>query len=736
LYTNELTLSSVSFLDYAEKHGLALGGLRPKSKAPFPDPDYHPLTFNSRDRADWERWRASGMNLALPGKPNNLLLIDIDVSAVGREAAWGAYLAWLKSIGVAPPSGPGDAFWPQTASPSGGWHVYARLPEGTEGLRGYRIPVRVSDVRPLQDGEHDGEVIGVRWQMYLVTPGSYYDGTAAGKPSGPYTSMCDAASYAGTPALVEMMRKDADADAPSPGTSRQLEELLAKISPAALEKLNEDGGDRSANIASAVSLLICTNYSDDEIQTLMEAHAVGAKWHGKPTLLRKDIVRLRGKGFGAGKPAADMFAGVVQLPPDAAPPLAPTGTLALPLPTNKTAAFTNERPAWHHDCITDGNGKIMPVVASAIIAIQNEPRIGNALAFDEMMRTTMLVGSIGDAGVFPRQLTDNDVVKVQRWMQLAGIKRVGKDTVHDAVRLCAEERSYHPVRDYLNGLRWDKMPRLDSWLDTYLGTKATPYTGAIGRMFLIAMVARIFRPGAKVDYMLVLEGEQGKTKSTACNVLAGIWFSDDMPDITSKDAKQHMRGKWLIEIAEMHAMNRADTTLLKSFITRKEEQYRPSFGRLEISEPRQCVFIGTTNKATYLRDETGGRRFWPVKCGNINIAKLTTDRDQLFAEAVHLYQAGEPWWPDKNFEDQHIKPQQADRYEADVWEESIETWLAAKTDVTLTEVALQALHLKKENIGTAEQRRIAAALENLGWERGKNTATRRPWHRRMPSPPY
>jgi predicted P-loop ATPase len=394
------------------------------------------------------------------------------------------------------------------------------------------------------------------------------------------------------------------------------------------------------------------------------------------------------------------------------------------------APLIAERPAWQHQCITDGNGKILPVLANAVVAIQGEPRLANSLAFDEMQRTTMFVNPFG-GDVTPTPLTDADVVKIQQYVQHAGIQRIGKDAVGDAVRLCANERSFHPVREYLNALQWDSVPRLDSWLATYLGAEATPYTRAIGRMFLVAMVARIFRPGVKVDYMLVLEGSQGALKSTACSVLCGIWFSDAMPDVSSKDAQQHLRGKWLIEVSEMHAMGRADTALLKAFITRTTEQYRPSYGRLEVIEPRQCVFVGTTNRDTYLRDETGARRFWPVKCGTIYIDRLKADRDQLFAEAVYRYRANEAWWPDKDFEREHIQPQQASRYEADAWEDNISTWLAIgkKTDVTIGEVAAAALQIKRENLGRAEQNRIMAALERLGWRRGKATNSRRPWVR-------
>jgi predicted P-loop ATPase len=202
-----------------------------------------------------------------------------------------------------------------------------------------------------------------------------------------------------------------------------------------------------------------------------------------------------------------------------------------------------------------------------------------------------------------------------------------------------------------------------------------------------------------------------------------------MPDVTGgKDVSIHLRGKWLIEVSEMSAMTKADTARLKSFISRREERYRPPYGREEVVEPRQCVFIGTTNKTVYLRDETGGRRFWPVKVSRIDIDALTADRDQLIAEAVEHFDHGGQWWPDTEFEREVIAPEQEARYEADSWQSIIADYVGPRRSVLVGDVAREALHMETQKIGRADQNRIVAALERLGMTRGpKDYRGNRPW---------
>jgi Virulence-associated protein E-like domain len=249
--------------------------------------------------------------------------------------------------------------------------------------------------------------------------------------------------------------------------------------------------------------------------------------------------------------------------------------------------------------MTDKQGNWICNLGNVVLALEQEPMLMNAFGFDEMLCTNTLLRPLfaADPTLKPRPVTDSDVFAVQEWLQWEGFCRLGPEVVHAAINKHAGDRRYHPVRDYLDALRWDGIARLRTWLANYLGAEQNEYTEQIGTMFVISMVARIYQPGCKADHMLVLEGSQGMWKSRACEVLAGEYFDDHMPDISSKEASQHLRGKWLIEWAEMRAYSRAEVNQTKAFLGRTVERYRPTYGRNEVNEPRQCIFIGSTRPA-------------------------------------------------------------------------------------------------------------------------------------------
>jgi predicted P-loop ATPase len=385
------------------------------------------------------------------------------------------------------------------------------------------------------------------------------------------------------------------------------------------------------------------------------------------------------------------------------------------------------KPTWLTLCqfSTGDKPSPLPNVFNALVAMRNGD-YKNALWFDEMLQAPVILEED-----LLRPLTDDDCVHIQEWMQGCGLRRIGRGTTDDGINTYARERRYHPLRDWLESLKWDGVRRTSAWLTSYLGCQPSIYHQRIGEMFLISMVARIFEPGCKVDYMLILEGPQGINKSKACRILAGRYFSDSLPELSAndKDVRQHLRGKWLIEISEMHAFSKAEQGHLKSFLTRQEERYRPPFSRLEVFEPRQCVFIGTSNKEVYLRDETGERRSWPIKCGTIYTRRLEDAREQLFAEAVHLYKTGHPWWPDRSFESEHIAPEQAARYEGDAWEDKIDTYIADKTQVTTAELATrqECIGMPLERVSRAVENRIGAIMRLRQWVAKNNR--KRFWQR-------
>ena len=384
--------------------------------------------------------------------------------------------------------------------------------------------------------------------------------------------------------------------------------------------------------------------------------------------------------------------------------------------------------AWRNHWQRAGaNGQGAPIsnAANILVALELAPELSGSCGFDgfnlheTLLRELPGVGPGTTPGV-PRAWRDVDTVILQCWLQRQGLATISTKMVDDVVGQVMHAHSYHPVRDWLEGLVWDQTKRLDTWIAKYLGAVQTPYTAHVGRWWLMTMCRRVFEPGCRADYMPVIEGAQGLEKSTALRVLAGAWFSDQLPDINHKDVSEHIIGRWLIEIAEMDRFDRTETAAMKAFVSRTTERYRRAYAKRTADEPRQGVFAGTVNHASYLKDETGNRRYWPVTAGAIDVPGLALVRDQLFAEAWHrAVVLNEDYWPDPVFEELFIQPEQDARLEGDPWEGLIEQHLATKTQVLVHEVMVAVTGGGSAQLNTTNRNRVVRIMETLGWRRGK-----------------
>ena len=373
---------------------------------------------------------------------------------------------------------------------------------------------------------------------------------------------------------------------------------------------------------------------------------------------------------------------------------------------------------WRARLIRSDKGKQLPVVANALSALRYAPEWQGVLHFDESSLNTVAkaMPPWEDGRTLPFTWTDEDDIRVADWLQHQGIMATSM-TAGQAVQTIAREHSFHPIRDYLDSLTWDGTGRINDWLTLYLGAEPSEYMRAVGAKWLIGAVARAFQPGCKNDTCLILEGQQGTLKSTALRTLASPWFADEIADLGSKDAALQVRGVWLIELSELDAMARGEVARVKAFMSRQTDRFRPPFGRRPIEAPRECVFAGTSNHGNYLKDETGGRRFWPVLCGWINIDDLHRDRDQLWAEAVSRYRAGEKWWLDNKALVAAAADEQQQRYEGDPWDEKIMMWCEGRESVSIADILEVALDIPKSMWSQPAQNRVARCLVSSGWKR-------------------
>jgi len=361
-------------------------------------------------------------------------------------------------------------------------------------------------------------------------------------------------------------------------------------------------------------------------------------------------------------------------------------------------------------------GAIVPVLASAIAALRYAPEWQGVLGFDEFGCHSVMLGPPPWSGVPGRQWTDHEDRLAAEWLQRHGIL-VSVDIAGQAVQTVSRARSFHPVRKYVDQLHWDGVERLERWLSTYLGVEESAYARAVGARWLISAVARIYQPGAKADCCLVLEGPQGIRKSAALRTLAGPYFTDELAALNSKDAALQTRGVWIIELSELDTLARSEIAAIKAFMSRTSDRFRPPYGKRLIESPRQCIFAGTVNHYDYLKDASGGRRFWPVQCGRIDVGSLERDRDQLWAEAKAKYASGAIWWLETAELVNAAEEEQAERYEEDPWTEVIAEWTEVRETVAVSEILENCLAKPRAQWTQVDKNRVARCLRRGRWER-------------------
>jgi putative DNA primase/helicase len=302
------------------------------------------------------------------------------------------------------------------------------------------------------------------------------------------------------------------------------------------------------------------------------------------------------------------------------------------------------------------------------------------------------------------------------------------EDIRRAVLLVAEANAYHPVRAWLDGLRWDKTLRVRHWLRDYAGAADDDYTSEVAQWWMVSAVARIYKPGCKVDHMLILEGEQGIRKSSLLEAICPerSLFRDTPIDLGHKDSFGALRGKWILEWAELDSLDRSDFRKVKAYVSSPVDSYRPPYAKRDVDAERQCVFAGTTNEPQYFPDPTGNRRFWPVRCTRADPEELSRVREQLWAEAVHWFQEGAQWWPSTSQSINRATDAQEQRRKEHPWEATIAIFLATRAEVCVGDV-LDHLNLSKKDWTPGAATVVGQCLARAGWIKKRRGSGSREW---------
>lgn len=367
--------------------------------------------------------------------------------------------------------------------------------------------------------------------------------------------------------------------------------------------------------------------------------------------------------------------------------------------------------------VTTTNGHPIPNLDNAAKIIEKYPPFQGLMRFDEFKGK--YINATGS------EWGDSDtVISTIAFQRELGFNRLSDETVHKALSTFARRNPINAPKDWLETLKWDGEARIRQSFCLGLGATDSDYTQAVASNFWISLVARVYLPGCRCDNMVVLEGRQGIGKTEALRIIGGPWYTDMHYSLTDKDFYNALRGVLLVEIAELDSFSRVETTKIKQVVTSTVDRYREPYARAAQDFPRRCIFVGTTNEDDYLRDNTGARRFWPIRCDVIDLAYLRRHRDQLFAEAVVRLKANEAWHHVPYAE---ANQEQESRRRADAWEDIIGTWLIGQTETTIQEIAKHCLIIDAAKLDMMTQKRIGSTLRMLKWERGRDRTGRKIW---------
>jgi putative DNA primase/helicase len=372
--------------------------------------------------------------------------------------------------------------------------------------------------------------------------------------------------------------------------------------------------------------------------------------------------------------------------------------------------FVGEATKWQNELVwvkTKNDERVLPSRShNVMLILMNAPEYAGKIWWDSFDGKPMLGTS---------SLTDYDTSTIGAYLEktwFAG--NVPRDHVFSGIMLAAHSDERHPVREYLDKLEWDGIPRIATFFHTHLGTPDDIYHRDVAFSLFIGGVRRIQIPGCQLDTMTILQGQQGIGKTRTWQTLFSPWYAEVTESMTSKDFFVGLHGLWCADFGELDGFGKADTSRIKQILTIREDHYRAPYGRLSETHARQNIFVGGTNSDHFNSDSSGGRRFHPVRVSvHVDIAALAAARDQLWAEAVVLSKTMEKtWW-------QVTGSQEAQDavYSSDSWESAVAPWLMGRADTGMTEVLSDCLGIELGQHSKSDQMRVGHIMRRLGWTR-------------------